>query len=183
MSKPFLSFTLLLFEGGAGEKVRKKLLEKTDLHTILRLPTGVFYKQGVKANILFFDNKPAAKNPWTKEVWYYDFRTNIHFTLKKNPMRKDDLQDFITCYNPQNHFKRQETWLESNPEGRWRKFTYDELIARDKTSLDIFWLKDNSLTDLDNLPDPDVLAAEIVENLAAGLENFRAIAATLNQNQ
>ena len=173
----------VLFEGGAGEKVRKKLLEKTDLHTILRLPTGVFYKQGVKANILFFDNKPAAKNPWTKEVWYYDFRTNIHFTLKKNPMRKDDLQDFITCYNPQNHFKRQETWLESNPEGRWRKFTYDELIARDKTSLDIFWLKDNSLTDLDNLPDPDVLAAEIVENLAAGLENFRAIAATLNQNQ
>ena len=171
----------VLFEGGAGEKVRKKLLEKTDLHTILRLPTGVFYKQGVKANVLFFDNKPAAKDPWTKEVWYYDFRTNIHFTLKKNPMRKDDLQDFIACYHPQNRFQRQEAWSDSNPEGRWRKFTYDDLIARDKTSLDIFWLKDNSLTDLDNLPDPDVLATEIVENLAAGLENFKAIAATLNQ--
>jgi len=171
----------VLFEGGAGEKVRTKLLEKTDLHTILRLPTGVFYKQGVKANVLFFDNKPAAKSPWTKEVWYYDFRTNIHFTLKKNPMRKDDLQDFIQCYSPQNRSKRQSVWSETNPEGRWRKFTYEELIARDKTSLDIFWLKDNSLTDLDNLPDPDVLATEIVENLAAGLENFKAIAATLTQ--
>jgi len=170
----------VLFEGGAGEKVRTKLLEKTDLHTILRLPTGVFYKQGVKANVLFFDNKPAAKSPWTKEVWYYDFRTNIHFTLKKNPMRKDDLQDFIQCYSPQNRSKRQSVWSETNPEGRWRKFTYEELIARDKTSLDIFWLKDNSLTDLDNLPDPDVLATEIVENLAAGLENFKAISATLN---
>jgi type I restriction enzyme M protein len=171
----------VLFEGGAGEKVRKKLLEKTNLHTILRLPTGVFYKQGVKANVLFFDNKPAAKDAWTKEIWYYDFRTNIHFTLKKNPMRKDDLEDFIQCYSPQNCSKRQPTWSEASPEGRWRKFTYDELIARDKTSLDIFWLKDNSLTDLDNLPDPDVLATEIVENLAAGLENFKAIAATLNQ--
>lgn len=172
----------VLFEGGAGEKVRKKLLEKTDLHTILRLPTGVFYKQGVKANVLFFDNKPAAKDSWTKEVWYYDFRTNIHFTLKKNPMQKANLQDFIHCYSPQNRAQRQPTWSETNPEGRWRKFTYDELISRDKTSLDIFWLKDNSLTDLDNLPDPDVLAIEIIENLAAGLENFKAIAATLNQS-
>ena len=172
----------VLFEGGAGEKVRKKLLEKTDLHTILRLPTGVFYKQGVKANVLFFDNKPAAKDSWTKEVWYYDFRTNVHFTLKKNPMQKANLQDFINCYSPQNRAQRQPTWSETNPEGRWRKFTYDELISRDKTSLDIFWLKDNSLTDLDNLPDPDVLATEIIENLAAGLENFKAIAATLNQS-
>ena len=117
----------VLFEGGAGEKVRKKLLEKTDLHTILRLPTGVFYKQGVKANVLFFDNKPAAKDSWTKEVWYYDFRTNVHFTLKKNPMQKANLQDFINCYSPQNRAQRQPTWSETNPEGRWRKFTYDEL--------------------------------------------------------
>jgi len=172
----------VLFEGGAGEKVRKKLMEKTDLHTILRLPTGIFYKPGVKANVLFFDNKPAAKDPWTREVWYYDFRTNVHFTLKKNPMQKGDLHDFITCYRPQNRFERQATWSEDNPEGRWRKFTYEELIARDKTSLDIFWLKDLSLTDLDNLPDPDVLATEIAENLAAGLENFRAIAATLSSS-
>ncbi len=165
----------VLFEGGAGETVRKKLLQNTDLHTILRLPTGVFYKQGVKANVLFFDNKPAAKDLWTKEVWYYDFRTNIHFTLKKNPLQKADLQDFIDCYSSSNRRNRQETWSEANPEGRWRKFTYDELIARDKTSLDIFWLRDKSLTDLDSLPDPDVLAQEIIENLAAGLESFRAI--------
>ena len=136
----------------------------------------------MKANVLFFDNKPAAKDPWTKEVWYYDFRTNVHFTLKKNPMQKEDLQDFITCYNPQNRFDRQPTCSEDNPEGRWRKFTYEELIASDKTSLDIFWLKDNTLTDLDNLSDPDVLALDIVENLAAGLENFRAIAAILNSD-
>jgi type I restriction enzyme M protein len=132
----------VLFEGGAGETVRKQLLSTTDLHTILRLPTGVFYKQGVKANVIFFDNKPAAKDPWTKAIWFYDFRTNIHFTLKKNPLKPDDLQDFITCYHPQNRHQRSETYSEQNPEGRWRKFTYDEIIARDKTSLDIFWLKD-----------------------------------------
>ncbi|MFN6186537.1 MAG: N-6 DNA methylase, partial [Microcystis sp.] len=158
----------VLFEGGAGETVRKQLLSTTDLHTILRLPTGVFYKQGVKANVIFFDNKPAAKDPWTKAIWFYDFRTNIHFTLKKNPLKPADLQDFITCYHPQNRHQRSETYSEQNPEGRWRKFTYDEIIARDKTSLDIFWLKDKSLTDLDNLPDPDVLALEIMENLEAG---------------
>ncbi len=172
----------VLFEGGAGETVRKKLMATTNLHTILRLPTGVFYKQGVKANVIFFDNKPAAKEPWTREVWIYDFRTNIHFTLKKNPLRLEDLGDFIACYCPENIAKRKESWHpESNPEGRWRRFTYDEIIARDKTSLDITWIKDKSLTDLDNLPDPDVLAAEIIENLEAGLESFREIYSTLNK--
>ncbi len=166
----------VLFEGGAGETVRKKLLESTELHTILRLPTGLFYAQGVKANVLFFDNKPASKNPWTKKVWVYDYRTNIHHTLKKKAMRLDDLQDFIKCYNPENRNKRKETWSEEkNPEGRWRKFTYDEIVARDKTNLDIFWLKDKSLADLDNLPDPDILANEIIENIEAGLESFREI--------
>ncbi|MFZ2897252.1 MAG: class I SAM-dependent DNA methyltransferase [Saprospiraceae bacterium] len=165
----------VLFEGGAGETVRKKLLQNTDLHTILRLPTGIFYAQGVKANVLFFDNKPASKDAWTKEVWIYDFRTNIHFTKKVNPMRFDDLRGFIQCYNPENRHQRKETWSESNPDGRWRKFTYDEIIARDKTSLDIFWIKDQSLADLDNLPDPDELAQEIVENLEAGLESFREV--------
>ncbi|GEA25853.1 putative type I restriction enzymeP M protein [Microcystis aeruginosa NIES-4325] len=169
----------VLFEGGAGETVRKQLLLTTDLHTILRLPTGVFYKQGVKANVIFFDNKPAAKDPWTKAIWFYDFRTNIHFTLKKNPLKPADLQDFITCYHPHNRHQRSETYSEQNPEGRWRKFTYNEIIARDKTSLDIFWLKDKSLTDLDNLPDPDVLALEIMENLEAGLESFRTIVGSL----
>lgn len=170
----------VLFEGGVGEKVRQALLQKTDLHTILRLPTGIFYAHGVKANVLFFDGKPASKNTWTKEIWVYDYRTNVHHTLKKNPLNIESLRDFITCYNPKNRHKRKETWSESNPEGRWRKFAYDDIIARDKTSLDISWLKDNSLADLDNLPDPDVLAGEIIENLEAGLESFKTIVAALN---
>jgi len=171
----------VLFEGGAGETVRKKLLETTDLHTILRLPTGIFYAQGVKANVLFFDNKPASKDPWTQDVWIYDYRTNIRHTLKKSPLKFEDLQDFIKCYNPANRQKRKETWNpEKNPEGRWRKFTYEEIIARDKTSLDITWLKDKSLADLDNLPDPDVLANDIIENLEAGIESFKVIMEKLN---
>jgi type I restriction enzyme M protein len=171
----------VLFEGGAGETVRKKLLETTDLHTILRLPTGIFYAQGVKANVLFFDNKPAAKDPWTHEVWIYDYRTNIRHTLKKSPLKFEDLGDFIDCYNPGNRHKRTETWNgETNPEGRWRKFTYDEIVSRDKTSLDITWLKDKSLADLDNLPDPDVLAADIIENLESAVESFKEIMVTIN---
>ncbi|MCY1271458.1 putative type I restriction enzymeP M protein [compost metagenome] len=166
----------VLFEGGAGETVRKKLLETTDLHTILRLPTGIFYAQGVKANVLFFDNKTARKEPWTREVWIYDYRTNIHHTLKKKPLRFEDLQDFIACYHPENRHERQETWHETdNPEGRWRKYSLEQILARDKTSLDIFWLKDKSLADLENLPEPDDLAEEIIENIEAGLNSFREI--------
>ena len=171
----------VLFEGGAGETIRQKLLQNTNLHTILRLPTGIFYANGVKANVIFFDNREASPNPWTKDVWYYDYRTNVHHTLKKKPMRYEDLKDFIACYNPENRHARGETWnADSNPEGRWRKFSADELLARDKTSLDIFWLKDKSLTDLDNLPEPDELAKEIIENLEAGLNSFREILGTLD---
>jgi type I restriction enzyme M protein len=175
----------VLFEGGAGETVRKKLLETTELHTILRLPTGIFYAQGVKANVIFFDNKPASKDPWTKEVWVYDYRTNIHHTLKKNPLKLDDLKDFIACYNPSNRHLRKEKWApfdsaQGTPEGNWRKFTYDEIIARDKTSLDITWLKDKLLADLDNLPDPETIAEDIIENLEAGLESFREIMVKLS---
>ena len=132
----------VLFEGGAGETIRKKLLETTDLHTILRLPTGIFYAQGVKANVIFFESKEASKENQTKEVWIYDYRTNIKCTLKRNPLKETDLDDFVACYNPENRFKRKETFnAETNPEGRWRKFTYDEILARDKTSLDITWIK------------------------------------------
>ena len=170
----------VLFEGGAGETVRKKLLETTELHTILRLPTGIFYANGVKANVLFFDNRAASKESWTKEVWIYDYRTNIHHTLKKKPLRFEDLQDFVNCYNPLNRHKRKALWDEQgNPEGRWRKYTYEQIIARDKTSLDIFWLKDKSLADLDNLPEPDDLAEEIIQNLEAGLDSFRAVATAI----
>ena len=122
----------------------------------MRLPTGIFYVNGVNTNVLFFDGKPGSKDLWTKAVWVYDYRTNIHHTLKKNPLQLEDLEDFIRCYNPLNHHKRTATWSEDNKEGRWRMFTYDDILARDKTSLDITWLKDKSLADLDNLPDPDV---------------------------
>jgi type I restriction enzyme M protein len=170
----------VLFEGGAGETVRKKLLENTDLHTILRLPTGIFYANGVKANVLFFDNHTASKDPWTKDVWFYDYRTNVHHTQKKKPLRYEDLKEFIDCYSPLDRHKRKELWSEKkNPEGRWRKFSYEQIVARDKTSLDIFWLKDKSLADLDNLPEPEVLAEEIVQNIEAALNSFREVAAGL----
>ena len=170
----------ILFEGGAGEEVRKQLIKTAELHTILRLPTGIFYAQGVKANVLFFKNKPASKEAWTKDIWFYDYRTNVHHTPKKSPMRQEHLEEFITLYNGKNINKRKETWSEENEDGRWRKYTYDEVITRDKTSLDIFWLKDKSLTDLDNLPDPDVLASEIIENIESSLSSFREIMETIS---
>lgn len=158
----------VLFEGGKGETVRRRLLQDCDLHTLLRLPTGVFYAQGVKANVLFFDRKPASETPWTDKLWIYDLRTNQHFTLKTNPLKLDDLQDFIKCYNAENRHDRLET-------ERFRAFSYDDLVKRDKASLDIFWLKDESLEDSDNLPDPAILAREIVESLENALEQFRGI--------
>lgn len=169
----------VLFDS-SGEVVRKKLMENTELHTILRLPTGIFYANGVKANVLFFDNRPAAKEPWTKEVWFYDYRTNVHHTLKRKPLREADLAEFVACYRPENRHARRETWnAESNPDGRWRKYSHADLIARDKINLDIFWLKDRTLADLDNLPDPKDLAEEIIENIEAGLANFRNVLARL----
>ncbi len=165
----------VLFEGGAGETIRKKLLAECDVHTLLRLPTGIFYAQGVKANVLFFDRKPASEKPWTEKLWIYDLRTNKNFTLKTNPLRYEDLQDFITCYNPENRFDRKET-------ERFRAFTYDELMQRDKVSLDIFWLKDESLEDSENLPDPDILAREIAENLESALEQFSSIREEFEKN-
>ncbi|MCD8121168.1 MAG: SAM-dependent methyltransferase [Clostridiales bacterium] len=171
----------VLFEGGAGEIVRKKLLETTDLHTILRLPTGIFYKPGVKANVIFFDKRPASPDRQTKEVWIYDLRTNVHFTLKQHPMTDADLQDFITCYNPQNRHDRHETWSEENPDGRWRRFSAGEILERDKTSLDIFWIKDKSLADLDNLPSPDELAVDIIENLQSAVESFQELQAQIGR--
>lgn len=164
----------VLFEGGAGETVRRKLLHECDVHTLLRLPTGIFYAQGVKANVLFFDRKPASEKPWTTKLWIYDFRTNQHFTLKTNMLKRSDLDDFVSCYNAVNRHKRKET-------ERFKSFSYEELIKRDKANLDIFWLKDESLEDSANLPDPDVIAAEIAEDLQAALDQFSQIAADLKQ--
>lgn len=171
----------VLFEGGAGEIIRKKLLETCDLHTILRLPTGIFYKPGVKANVIFFDKRPASPERQTQEVWVYDLRTNMHFTLKQHPMTFGDLEDFIQCYNPENRHERHETWSEENPEGRWRRFTAEEILARDKTSLDIFWIKDKSLADLDNLPAPEELAQDIMENLQSAMDGFSELLETLKK--
>lgn len=171
----------MLFEGGAGETIRRKLLHECDAHTLLRLPTGLCYAQGVKANVLFFDKKPASETPWTRKLWIYDLRTNKHFTLKTNPLKREDLDEFVKCYNPANRHERKATWSEKKPDGRFRAYAYDELIARDKVSLDIFWLKDESLEASDNLPDPDVLAQDIVDDLEAALEQFRLIANDLGE--
>jgi type I restriction enzyme M protein len=166
----------VLFEGGAGEKVRRKLMHECDLHTILRLPTGIFYAQGVKANVLFFDRKAASETPWTKKVWFYDLRTNQHFTLKQSRVDDGALRDFVACYRPENRHDRKPTWSEKkNPDGRWRAYGYDEIVARDKASLDIFWLRDESLEDSAGLPDPHVLAAEIADDLRASLEQIEDI--------
>jgi hypothetical protein len=201
----------VLFEGGAGETVRRELLKQADVHTLLRLPTGIFYAQGVKANVLFFDRKPAQERPWTEKLWIYDLRTNKHFTLKENQLKRSDLDDFVACWFgltgeeasrlfsgeqrrdvaatleqerrrdasatlSLNRFRRKET-------ERFKSFAYEDLIKRDKVNLDIFWLKDESLEDSANLPPPDVIAAEIVEDLEAALEQFAEIAADLNDNE
>jgi type I restriction enzyme M protein len=166
----------VLFEGGAGEKIRRRLLHECDVHTLLRLPTGIFYAQGVKANVLFFDRKPGAKAAWTKELWIYDLRTNKEFTLKQRRMARADLDEFVSCYHPENRHTRTATWDEANsPEGRWRRFTLDELLARDKCSLDLFWLKDHSLEDSSTLPDPHILAGEIAEDLRSALEQIESV--------
>jgi type I restriction enzyme M protein len=154
----------VLFEAGAGEVIRRNLLAECDVHTVLRLPTGIFYAQGVKANVVFFDRKRASETPWTREVWIYDLRTNKHFTLKRKPLTRADLDEFVTAYAQNDRSKRVET-------ERFKRFSYDEIIARDKLNLDITWLKDDSDVDASSLPEPDVLIAEIVEELmAAALE-------------
>ena len=139
----------------------------------------MFYAQGVKANVLFFDRRPASERPWTEKLWIYDLRTNKEFSLKQKPLSRADLEEFVSCFNPVNRHDRSASWSEDNPQGRWRAYTYDELVARDKVSLDIFWLRDESLEDSATLPDPDVIAVEIVQDLQAALEQFAAIAEDL----
>jgi type I restriction enzyme M protein len=167
----------VLFEAGsAGEGIRKRLLTQFDFHTLMRLPTGIFYKPGVKANVLFFDKHPprADGKPNTKTLWIYDFRTNMHFTLRKNTLSSSDLDDFVKCYSAGDRSKRKEDKAE-----RFRRFGVDDLLKRDKLNLDIFWLKDDSLDDVDSLPPPDEIAIQIVENLQAALEAFQTVAAEL----
>lgn len=163
----------VLFEGGAGETVRRRLLTEFDVHTLLRLPTGIFYAGGVKANVLFFDKRPAGEKPWTTKLWVYDFRTNQHFTQKTMPMKRGNLDDFVGCYRPGNRSERMES-------ERFKSFTYEELMSRDKVNLDLVWLKDDSLEDAANLPAPEVIAREIMENLESALTEFSAIVDALD---
>lgn len=169
----------VLFEGGAGEVIRKELLERTNLHTILRLPTGIFYANGVKCNVLFLEKNQDKKNTGTKEIWFYDYRTNVHHTLKKQVLKFENLQSFVDCYHASDRNLTNETWNEENPNGRFRKYSYNELIGRDKVSFDIFWLKDDSHIDLDSLPDPEILAQEIIDNLESTLQSFKEVVRNL----
>jgi type I restriction enzyme M protein len=156
-------------------------LKECEVHTLLRLPTGIFYAQGVKANVLFFDRKPGAKEPWTKTVWVYDLRTNKHFTLKTKRLTRADLDEFVECYRPANRHNRTATWSEATPEGRWRPYSYEEILARDKVSLDLFWLRDESLEDSANLPEPHILAQEIADDLRAALAQIEDVLGDLEQ--
>jgi type I restriction enzyme M protein len=162
----------VLFEGGAGETLRKRLLKEFDMHTLLRLPTGIFYAGGVKANVLFFDKKPASEKPWTTKLWVYDFRTNQHFTMKQNPLSREHLDEFVDVYSPGSREKREES-------ERFRAFSYEEILSRDKANLDIIWLKDDSLEDAADLPAPEILAGEIMEELQMAIEEFTAIVSIL----
>ena len=173
----------VLFEGGAGEKIRKNLLQKCNVHTLLRLPTGIWYANGVKANVLFFDKKEGRPAPWTDELWVYDLRTNKHFTQKQSPITRQDFDEFAECYKPAAMHKRKATWSKKNPDGRWRSYDIEELLKRDKLSLDLFWIKDKSLTDTDSLPAPDIIAAEIADELEAAFGLFSKIAAKLPKSK
>ena len=165
----------VLFEGNAGETIRKKLLNEYDVHTLLRLPTGIFYAGGVKANVLFFDKKPARSDgkAWTEKLWIYDFRTNQHFTQKKNQLTKQNLADFIKCYNAKNIQKRKES-------KRFKSYTYNELIKRDKISLDIFWLKDESMQDLENILSPKEISKQIKNDLKSTMLSINELVKNLD---
>ena len=171
----------VLFEGGAGEKVRRNLLEKCRVHTLLRLPTGIWYSPGVKANVIFFDKKEGRAEPWTDRLWVYDLRTNKHFTLKQKPIQRVDFDEFVACYKPGRIHEREATWSEATPGGRWRGYDYGDLLKRDKLSLDLFWIKDESLTDPESLPPPDVIAAEIADDLETALDQFTKVAGRLTR--
>ncbi|MBR5283355.1 MAG: N-6 DNA methylase [Alistipes sp.] len=160
----------VLFEGGAGETIRKELLKNFNLHTILRLPTGIFYAQGVKANVLFF-----TKGTPTKDIWFFDYRTGVKHTLATNPMLRHHLDEFVECYKADNINARTETYnAETNPNGRWRKYDVDEVMKRDKTSLDISWIK---LNDDDN----DMSLAELMTNIQEKSDNISKAVAELQK--
>jgi type I restriction enzyme M protein len=168
----------VLFEGGAGEIIRRHFLDNYDLHTLLRLPPGIFYAQGIKTNVIFFDRKlPSQKGP--RKLWIYDLRTNMHFTLHTKRLERPDLDEFVACYKAENRSLRRATWSAKMANGRWRAYGYEELRRRDKCNLDIFWLKDEAQDMLDLTVGPSELASEIVDELQAALNQISEIASDL----
>lgn len=168
----------VLFEGNAGTTIRKKLLTEFNLHTILRMPTGIFYKPGVKTNVLFF-----TKGQPTTDIWFYDYRTNIHHTLKQKPMKRSDLDDFVACYNADDITKRKETYnAESNPSGRWRKFSAAELLETEKVKLDLAWIKsDDGSSDM-SLSEMLGFIGEKAENINANYKTLQALLANIEED-
>jgi type I restriction enzyme M protein len=164
----------VLFEGGAGKFIREKLLHTCDVHTLLRLPTGVFYTQSAKASVLFFDRKSPRESHWTERLWIYDFRANQNFTFRERPLRRRDLDDFVKCFNPENRFDRQPTWSDDNPKGRWRDYTYDQIINDKNANLDIVWIRDENLDNLDN-EEPGKIASRMFENLQLAIGKISMI--------
>ena len=168
----------VLFEGGAGETIRKELLKNFNLHTILRLPTGIFYAQGVKANVLFFQ-----KGTPTKNVWYYDYRTGIKHTLATNKMQRHHLDDFVSCYHAENINERTETYnAETNPQGRWRKYTIEEVSLRDKTSLDITWIKQGGDADNRSLAELITDIKEKSQTISAAVLELEKLLANIEED-
>lgn len=168
----------VLFEGGAGETIRKKLLSDFNLHTILRLPTGIFYAQGVKANVLFF-----TKGQPTKEIWFYDYRTDIKHTLATNKLERHHLDDFVTCYNAGNLEGRKETYdADNNPQGRWRKYPVDDILTRDKTSLDITWIKQGGESDDRSLAELMADIKEKSKTISSAVAELEKLLANINED-
>lgn len=167
----------VLFEG-SGEAIRRKLLTDFNLHTILRLPTGIFYAQGVKANVLFF-----TKGEPTIDVWFYDYRTGVKHTLANNKLERRHLDDFVTCYKPDNISARKETYnAETEINGRWRKYPAEELLKRDKTSLDITWMK---IEDTDDRTLAELMADIETKsnNIASAVAQLKKLFSELNLNE
>jgi type I restriction enzyme M protein len=162
----------VLFEGGAGEKIRRALLQRCEVHTLLRLPTGIWYSSGVKANVLFFDKKPVTETPATKEVWVYDLRSNRNFSLRQSPIQREDLTDFVQCYHADDPTRRNET-------AHFRRFKYSEIMHRDKANLDIQWQQET--TNGAQRESPQTLMKEILEDLAEAMREFAAAEAEINR--
>ena len=172
----------VLFEGGPGEAIRRRLLLEYDVHTLLRLPPGIFYAQGIKTNVLFFERRILQKKPSTKKLWVYDLRTNMHFTLRTNRLEISDLKEFIKCYCVENRNKRKATWSDKTPDGRWRSYDYEELNSRDKSNLDLLWLDDVNQESFNSMDNPNDIAAEIMEDLQAAILQLSEITTDLTDS-